>query len=207
MGVRTVRIAGALALAILSASCAGGSRGEVLSSPQGFPGYPKQAQEGPLWASAVYDTNSREFFDTDFVARGILPVAIQIGVRGDENRLLNARLSGSDIDPHLYLQDGTALPWLPAGQIDTPRKTLKDRITECALEFSLLPAWESAPEGFLFFAFDPKRVEIDDTVILSRTGEIERELDLFQSLLGLTVTTEAGPVQIFVGLKPGRWQR
>jgi hypothetical protein len=71
---------------------------------------------------------------------------------------------------------------------------------------SLLSDWDRAEPGFLYFRFDPERVQVKGTRVLSKQ-DVDRELDLQQSLLGFSVATESGPRTIYVGLRTGRWTR
>ena len=183
------------------ASCGGGSE-SVVRAPAEFPRFPDQTNSGIVWTEATYYTNHDDIFDTDLVRGGLLPVALRIGLRGDDDA--DHRLSES-FDAHLYLQDGTALRWVPSEQIEISRKSTIDQIARRSLDMSLLDDWRNAREGFLFFRLPSDRVKVRGTRVLSSDDLGQRELDLLGSLISFTVTTRDGDTQIFVGMKSERW--
>lgn len=190
-----------LVLFLCCVGCGGSVRGAVAGSPRDFPGYPTQAHRGALWAEATYYTNHDDIFGTDLTRWGILPVALRVGIRGEDDA---ARRLADEFDPHLYLQDGTPLVWLNAELTEWKNKEVSDRVAEVALTPSLLGAWDASRPRFLFFHFDPE-VRLDGTKALSQHAGLFNELDLLQSLLVFTVSSDSGPETLYVGLAAGRW--
>jgi hypothetical protein len=187
-------------IALLAPGCGGALRGTVVVGPQEFPGFPAHADDGVLMVEATLFTNHEDIFGEDLTRFGYLPVAIRVGVR--ERDGVVRRLSEDTLDAHLYLQDGTPLPWIPYEDIELANEGVLDRIARRALVLSVLPEWHDAHAGFIFFRFD-EDVRIDGTHALTRDGEYYREIDLLQSLLSLDVSTSTGPQRLNVGLRSG----
>jgi hypothetical protein len=131
----------------------------------------------------------------------VRPVAQRIGRRADDG--LAHRLE-DDFDPHLYLEDGTSLDWIPAEEVDGRNRELAERIAELALRPGLIETWERTEPRFLFFRLPPgARVEDDRVLVPSR--EHWRSLDLLHSLLAFDLTDDRGTRTVHVGLASGRW--
>jgi len=191
-----------LFLAALLPACAGALRGTIVVGPEEFPGYPGHADEGVLLIEATFYTNHEEIFGEDLTRFGYLPVAIRVGIR--ERDGVVRRLSADTLDAHLYLQDGTPLPWIPYEDIVLDNGRVLDRIAERALVLSVLPEWHDAYEGFIFFRLG-KDVRIEGVYALTQDGEYYRELDVLQSLLSLEVSTTKGARKLNVGLRGGHF--
>ena len=172
-------------------------RGEVIPSPAGFPGYPSPAHLGAIWTEAAFATNHVRLFGEDLTDEGILPIHVKVGLQGAEAGA--PRLAGEALDPHLYLQDGTVLEWVPHEEVVTGTRAGRARVTELALPLSLLEPWSQAPGGFVFFRIGDS-LRLKGTHALSSTGRCHRELDLLHSLLELDVAAEDGSKRLFVGL-------
>ncbi len=193
---------GGLLLA-LCASCGGGVSGAVVEEPERFPGYPNQTNLESVWAEAIFFTDHERIFGTDLTRDGILPVALHLGTRGPEKGVW--RVSEETFDPHLYLQDGTALQWIPYDSVGLRSKRIHDRVASLALRMSLLLDWDAAEPRFVFFAFDEERILIDGTRAIRVQSRGGQELDLLHSLAGFSVEGEDEAEQLFVGLTAGRW--
>jgi hypothetical protein len=190
-------------LAALAPACAGAGSVEVTGESAGFPAYPQLAEAHGLLAEVTFPTNHAEVFGTDLLEAGILPLAFRLGSRA--RPALSARLTEEAFDPHVYLPDGTALAWAPHAAGAVSRKQAADRVAALALDLTLIPPWESAAQGFVFFAFDPERVAIEDTVAWTSDEGLRRQLDLLGSLISFHVVTDEGPREVFVGLRSARW--
>ena len=190
-----------LALAVLS-GCAS-SKGAVVTAPRDFPGYPPRSTDGVLWAEAVFYENHEEVFFADLTDEDVVPIAVQVGLRGRGEDIL--RLSEDDLDAHLYLQDGTALSWVLPDRLKPDGRRARDRVAELGLPLTFLRQWEDAPLGFLFFRFDDDVVTIQDDKALVRHGDSVRELDLAHSVIALHVSGPEGPRELFVGLRYSHW--
>ena len=185
-------------LLLLLSSCLGsGSRPEVLTSPTSFPGFPNPAHFGAVWAEASFVTNHAQVFETDLTKEDLLPLFVRVGRRGEEAGA--PRLVDEVLDPHLYLQDGTVLEWVPQDQLQLARRRTTDLVAETALKLSLLEPWEASPGGFLFFRI-PEDVRLSGSYALSSNDHLHRELPLAHSLLAFDVFTDDGPRRLFVGL-------
>lgn len=191
-----------LFLATLATACAGPLRGTVVVGPEEYPGFPGHADEGALLIEATFFANHEEIFGEDLTRFGYLPVAIRVGIR--ERDGVVRRLSADTLDAHLYLQDGTPLPWIPYEDIELDSGKVLDRIAKRAVVLSVLPEWHDAHEGFIFFRFGDD-VRIDGVYALTEDGEYYRELDVLQSLLSLEVSTSKGPRRLNVGLRAGHF--
>ena len=172
-------------------------RGAVIPSPAGFPGYPNPAHLGAIWTEAAFATNHARLFGEDLIGEGILPIHVKVGLQGAEAGA--PRLVGDALDPHLYLQDGTVLEWVPHEEVETATRAGRERVTELALRLSLLDPWSHAAGGFVFFRIGDS-LRLKGTHALSSTGRCHRELDLLHSLLELDVVTDDGTKRLFVGL-------
>ena len=191
-----------LACLVLAAACASG-RGTVVGAPSDFPGFPAQAKSGVVWAETTWYANHAELFGQDLVRRGVLPVALRIGMRADDG--LAHRLEG-DFDPHLYLEDGTSLDWVPAEEAGGKNRELAERIAELALRPGLIETWERTEPRFLFFRLPADAREEDGRVLVPYRGHW-RSLDLLHSLLAFDLTDDRETRTVHVGLASGRWTR
>ncbi|MEW6072723.1 MAG: hypothetical protein AB1726_09055 [Planctomycetota bacterium] len=172
----------------------------VVPAPAGFAGFPTPAHAGEVWARAAFVTNHARLLGADLTREGILPVRLTVGRRGSAEGA--PRVVAEAIDPHLYLQDGTVLEWVPAGEVARGGRA-RERVAELALPLTLLAPWDSAPSGFLFFRI-PASVRVRDLHALSSAGGRHRELRLSRSLLAFAVLTDEGTRRIHVGLTEER---
>jgi len=190
-----------LGILLLSASCAAPVRGTVIGAPAEFPGYPSQAKSGVVWCEATYFTNHKSVFGTDLVRRGVLPIAVRLGLRADDGE---AHRLADDFDPHIYLQDGTSLDWVPLAKAGWKNRELNDRVASLGLRPGLLDDWERTSQRFLFFRLPPD-ARVDGDKVLVPHGDHYRSVDLLQSLLAFDVSSEEGVHTVHVGLSSGRW--
>ncbi len=197
------RAALSIALLLLAAGCRSSSSGDGPSSGERIRRFPSPANVDTLWAEATFFTDHEEIFDRDLIDKeAILPIALRVGWRGQDT--LNPRLTET-FDAHLYLQDGTALDWLPIDSIRIGKDEVEDQVRRLSLDLSLLGSWETAQDGFIYFRVPEKNVAINGTLVTTFGGGVQRELDLLGSLLAFTVSTTQGDREVFVGLSSDTW--
>ena len=196
------------ASALLVAACIEPAHGPVVGAPRDFPGFPASSTDEIVWAEATFYTNHSHAFGTDLTLHGYVPVALRIGVGRSDGTL--RRISRESFDARMYLQDGTALSWVPPDEVEHRRELVCERVVEQALPLATLPEWEQAEEGFVFFRFEKPGVRVQGSYALSSppslAGEFHRELELPQSLVSFTVVGADGPEVVFVGLHAGRYE-
>lgn len=195
-------------LLALALGCSAPARGTVVGAPgdfSRFPGFPGQARSGVVWAEATLPADQAALLGQDLVRAGLLPVALRIGLRADDGRV--HRLA-DDFDPHLYLQDGTALERVSAAEAGGSNQALSERVARLALRPGLLADWEASAPRLLFFRL-PERARVDGDAILVPHGDHYRSLALSDSLLALDLS-QGGPGEervatLRVGLRRAPW--
>lgn len=192
-----------LACLLLATACALPGRGTVVGAPSDLPGFPGQAKSGVVWAEAIWYTNHAELLGQDLVRRGVLPVALRLGMRADDGR---AHQLADDFDPHLYLEDGTSLDWIPPEEVDGKNHELAERIAELALRPGLIESWERTEPRLLFFRL-PAGAREEDGHVLVPCRENYRSLQLLHSLVAFDVTDEQGTRTVRVGPRKGHRTR
>jgi hypothetical protein len=190
-----------LPLLLACLGCASVGRDAVIGAPALLLGFPSTLERGPLRVEARCPLGDEEALGRDLLARGILPVAIRIGLRDATS---SAKLDEANIDPHLYLPDGTPLDWIPARQIAQEAGPLAEAIAGRALALGWIEAWESAREGWLFFRCEPERVRVAGLRVLVRRPTSDRELELLDSLLTFNASVGSDEPMFAVGLGSSR---
>lgn len=190
-----------ISVVLLCLGCASVGRDAVIGAPELFLGFPSTTERAPLRVEARYPRDNAEVLRLDLLARGILPIAVRVGLSDTAG---SARLDEANIDPHLYLQDGTPLSWIPARQLALEGGALGDAITHQALALGWIEAWEGSREGWLFFRCDAERVRVADLRVLVRRPTSDRELELLDSLLTFNVSVGSDERMLAVGLGSGR---
>ena len=197
---------GALVIGLLGLAGCGGPG--VETPPDGarapraattFAGFPDGSTDRSVWVEARFVSATEPRLGTDLTALGVLPVALRLGHLNVEWE--RARLSRDTFDAHLYLQDGTVLGWIGPQSPELPEAVRRAQGLH-GLEFSLLPPWSAAEEGFVFFQLGDG-VRIDGPLARIRDAAGTREVALDGSLLSFRVETGTGSREVRVGVRTG----
>lgn len=191
----------ALLAGLALAGCAGPEHRPIVGEPTGHPGFPSALPVGSAWAEAEFVEDHSRAFDRDLLVEdGLVPVHLRIGLQDRSER--GAALDDGVLDPVLFLQDGTALPWVPLEELDERN----DAVSRYALRSGLLEPWDRTPGGFLYFSAAEVGVRVQGRHGLIVGERLNRELDLAGSVLAFTLKTPTGPQRVHVGLDLGLWE-
>lgn len=164
-----------------------------------FAGFPDDSTDRSVWVEARFPEVGEPGGAGDWTPQGVLPVHLTVGHLDAEWE--RPRLSRDTFDARLYLADGTVLGWVgprAEGQTVGVQRAQVER----GLSFSLLPPWERAAEGLVFFALGEGVRVVGERARLG--GEdAPREVDLDGSLLTFQVETATGSRQVRVGVRYG----
>ncbi len=194
-----LRVTSLLLLAAGWTACASPARG-IVSSPPGFGGFPTRSSDAELWAEAVLYTDHADRLGADLAGARVLPVALRVGtITAPPNAEERFALRPETLDARLFLQDGTVLEWTRPDAVPA-RGRVRNAATNRGLALSLVPTWENAEEGFLFFTLPPG-VDVKSHYALTARNGVYREVDLNHSLLCFRVETPEGTREIKVGVR------
>ncbi len=174
------------------------TRPTVVGSAPGFDGFPLEPTVPPIWVEAVLHPGAESVLGADLTEDDVLPLAVRVGLVGDEAELGGYRLDAATFAPRLVLRDGTVLGVVSAQRLERSQ-TLRRLFREYALRPGPLRSWLTAHEGLLFFELGDVRVK--DHYALTDTGARYREVDLYHSLLAFEVQTPDGPREVCVGVR------
>lgn len=171
--------------------------------PASFPGFPGLAHEDMVNAQAAFEPNHAGLFGIDLLSeRAIVPVRLEVGLRGEgaENRVI--LLNPDQWGLTLYLQDGTALrsvdPEELAGAVS---KKIAQKVRDQRFKPGFLE--KQTTSGFVFFALEPKgEFKVDGREIGHVRSGFVRGNDLYHSLVSFRVTIDDELRPFFVGIKP-----
>ncbi len=176
----------------------------VARMPDGFPRLPAASSFENVWVEGRFYTDHDRIFDQDLLEVGIVPVAVRVFLRGSGDETSNPRVSVEDIQPELYLADGTRLALVPYDSIKVDR-AVEDRITEEALDINVIKPEAQSKEGFIFFQLPSHEFEVQDTDTLVHLKKpLGQEIRISDSLLALAYFTNDGARPIHVGLRKDR---
>jgi hypothetical protein len=170
----------------------------VVASPAGFAGFPTSTTDERLWAEALIWLDAEDVLGSDPIEAGLLPVALRLGVvlaPGAPDAAL--AVDPDSFTPTLYLQDGTALR--PATEERLAEAGLAGAAARQGLSPGRLAPWDEAREGLVFFDLGDVRVQRHYALV--QHGELYREVDLYRGLLGFRVESNAGTLQVRVGIR------
>jgi hypothetical protein len=186
---------------LLSGACNGPAHAPIVGEPKGHPGFPSETLVGDVWAEARFVRNHKRVLGQNLTKdRGVIPITLRLGRRSGTAGL--ASIDKETLDPVLYLEDGTALPWVPLDELGHT----SDALGSNALSTSIIPAWEDSRAGFLFFTANNIGVRLSGRHALVIGEHLNRELDLIGSVLAFTITTPAGPQRVHLGLSLDTWE-
>ncbi len=193
------------ALAALTLGCSSLPEPEydLGEAPQNFLGFPALSHENMVNAQATFEPEYAEIFDTDLVKRrGVIPVRLQIGLRGEGAEHRNILLNPDQWEITLYLQDGTALrPVDPEELAEMLGKKSAPKVRENKFRTGFLGT--EGTSGFVYFQLSPKdEFTVRDRSLIHEKGDTSRGVDLYHSLVGFNVTIDDELHPFYVGIKP-----
>ena len=193
-----------ITLALLPFSCLGSKPRLLLDHStlvHGFEGFPPQALEGIVYAQAAYDEDHAKTFRHDLMRKGIIPVRLNMQLRGVGQENAQILIKPGRMNARLYLIDGT-----PLGQVraDDVADRLGERparlVREHAFQGGLLGSQPTT--GYLFFALEPLEEFKSKGRNLTHTQEgVAHRFDLAHSLLAFEVAIQNSSQEIYVGIQ------
>ena len=191
-------------LFVLLSACRGGAVKEGLIAPvlRDF-GFPSQAQDGGVYARAVFEANSERRLGVDMVEEaGVLPIFLQVR---KESRLDQKTIILSDelLAPRLFLPDGTVLYAQTLdhilGKLD-PKAA--DRVLRNSFRGDIL-GFDVPIEGYLYFALGPEEeIILNGSIFTHVDGDVQRGMRVSGSLLTFTVAIDGRSRPLYIGLRP-----
>lgn len=199
----TPRAATACILALAACTAPGQHHGD--EDRDEFEGYPAKAALGPVRVEGRYYVDQARIFGGDLVATyGLVPVALRLGVAANNGYTTEVSAIPDDMDLVLLLADGTPLPRL-APEHPAVRRRRFERLVQEALHAGLLPHFESAREGFVYFALPPDvAIESGSLSVRRMVPGGERRLDLLDSVVVFRLPVEGAWLELHVGLELAR---
>lgn len=201
--MKTNLFAPLLFVGLLAACSSSGPKGDAIAvNPSGFEGFPAQTLESIVYAQARFYPDHERKLGVDLIdEEDIIPVALTVRLRGEDQDKAQIFLSAEQMGLALYLPDGTVLSPVDVEKVVDPlRDRDADRIRERSFQPGLLGP--ESQEGFVFFRLAPRgdfgvRGEKIDHV----ENGVSRPMILTGSLLTFNVTIEDRLEPFYVGLQ------
>ena len=168
-----------------------------------FVGHPWAVVHGELRIEARYYVDQARIFGGDLPEEyHLLPVALRLGRVGQADSGLLAL--PDDMNLVLHLADGTTLGRVPPEQASVRRRRMERLLAE-GFQGGVVPAWERAGEGFVYFAL-PADLRVDSPSLrcVRRMDGGTRSLDLGASLVTFELVLDGEPRTLAVGLEIDR---
>lgn len=208
---RRLRLAALLALPWVGAVACSVPRPFVSGPPAEAPArtaieaYPPWAAAGPVRVEARYLLDQAELMGGDLLEDfALVPVALRIGVAPTSAEAGRLSAVPDDMDLVLHLADGTPLRRVGPEELDVRRRRL-ERLVREGLEGGILPPWDSAREGFVYFALPPgARGDSRALTVEVPAPGGTRTLDLRGSLVSFEVVVGGERRPVHVGLQLDR---
>ncbi|MEM1450447.1 MAG: hypothetical protein AAGI22_15120 [Planctomycetota bacterium] len=191
-----------LALALLAASCGGGSkvksdlvfRAADTGNPDKWAFHRLGANDSVIECEAQIDTNPKGTFDFELSKRfNVVPVRLTVTLVSPDHVV---RLNESNMQPILFLENGTALPIAdPDAMEEDVKRKYKQTFRENLFEDTLLQSLgqnRTRVEGYLFFELPRESLGDDIEFVVEGASSTAYEIDLHRSLVqfGFDVTYE-----------------
>ena len=191
----------ALTVLALAACSSGPEIKSVYCDPPHFEGFPSSGAEGIVFATASLDPSSQSELRADLLEQGVVPVKLSIQLKGVGAAERIIQLEADRWDARLYLLDGTVLPLVA---VETVVKELDDVAAQRVRAHAFRPKLiETQPlQGYLFFALDPRRFQLDGRRVTHVEHGLARTLRLEDSLLAFNLTQEDRLEPYFIGIRP-----
>ncbi|MEM6675888.1 MAG: hypothetical protein AAF726_23770 [Planctomycetota bacterium] len=202
---RTARLAPRaplLALALFAAACGGGSkvksdlvfRAADTGNPDKWAFHRLGANDRVIECEAQIDTNPKGTFDFELSRRfNVVPIRLTVTLVSPEHVV---RLNESNMQPILFLENGTALSIAdPDALEERVKRKYKQAFRESLFEDTLLQSLgqnRTRVEGYLFFELPRKSLGDDLEFVVEGASATAYEIDLHRSLVqfGYDVTFE-----------------
>lgn len=193
----------ALAAAALSAcGCSSSPKSEGLyCDPPRFEGFPSSGSEDIVYVEARLDPEHENELGLDLLERRIVPVKLSIRLRGAGATERLVRVEPDRWDARLYLLDGTVLPLVEGEKLardleeDQARKVRRGSFRPTLIDTEPVV-------GYVFFALDGKRFQVDGRKVRHLEKGFARPLRLDDSLLAFNLTQGDRIEPYFVGIRP-----
>jgi hypothetical protein len=135
---------------------------------------------------------------------GLVPVALRIGVVPTTAQAGRLTADLPQMDLALVLADGTLLRRVAPEDLGLRQRRL-ERLVREGFEGGILPPWERAREGFVYFALPPGASGDSQALTVQvRLPHGTRTLDLRGSLLSFELVVDGAPETLRVGLQLDR---
>jgi len=187
--------------AAFGGACASEPELERYCDPPDFDGFPSSGSEGIVYVEARLDPGHASDLGTDLLEQGIVPVTLSIQLRGKGADERVIRLEPDRWDMRLYLPDGTVVPGVSA---EKAARKLDEEHAPAVRKRAFLPSLigTQPSQGYLYFALDSKRFQVDGRALHHREKKTSRPLRLADSLLAFNVTDGDTVVPCYVGIRP-----
>jgi hypothetical protein len=194
-----------LAVALCVAACAtdGGvpTQGRIPAPPKASNDFGLDPQVATIVVRARFVEEHERLFGVDLIEEfGVIPIAVKIGLKGEGSENETVYASPADMNFRLYLEDGTALKFVPATMI-TEDEELSRKISTRAMQDDDLANFNDAKHAFVFFQLTPRKdFAVVGQKVAHRAGSIERSLSLDRSLLAFSTKRAGNPVPFYLGV-------
>jgi hypothetical protein len=202
-----------LALALACAACSSAplsSLGLGSQPPEPAPveTYPPWAVCGPVRVEARYYLDQAELMGGDLLEDyGLVPIALRLGVVPLAPEAGRLAVVPEELGLVLHLADGTALPRVAPSELAV-RKRRMERLVREGLQGGLLPAWDAAREGFVYFLLpEGARASSSELTVEVPSPGGARTLDLRGSLVALELAVGGTRHAVRLGIQLDRHGR
>jgi hypothetical protein len=174
-------------------------------APTIFDGFPSLASEDGISVAATYNPDHPRLFRMDLVREhSIIPVHVRVEQRQSAAEGRDVRLSQTEWNPVLFLQDGTAARLIGTEAVAELDEDSASIVREQAFRTDFV---RTEPlEGYLFFKLEPvaagESFRIVGRKVVHRRKASFRELDLYHSMLSFSVTVDDELRPFYVGIMP-----
>lgn len=203
----------ALPLALLTLGACGGGptiRDTYGAPPRSFEGFPAEswteAANGQAFVNveASFVGNHKRMLGTDLTKKGILPIRLTLGLRGEHMSNAQIRLDSDQMNLRMYLPDGTVLVPATLEEVEQAAgKSRREKVIAHSLEAGVLQEYGLAKEKeqFVFFKLNLKDLQLQGSRLSFGDGEQTKFVDLTSSLLAFNVMLENNLEPFTVGVK------
>jgi hypothetical protein len=169
--------------------------------PRSFSLYEASTTQYKVDASAKFEADYEDKFECDLLEEGVVPIFFKIEALSESAKTGgNAKLQAGTWDPRLYLQDGSALRLMEVEEI----KGISSKAGKIASKERFSPEnLRGELKGYLFFKIEPQGAfDLSGQTITHTVGSTSRDVNLYHSLLGFTVTIDDESYPFYIGIKP-----
>lgn len=202
-----------LAAALTCAACSSSplsslGLGPAPTKPAPVESYPPWAVCGPVRVEARYYLDQAELMGGDLLeGYGLVPISLRLGVVPLAPEAGRLAAVPEEMSLVLHLADGTSLPCVSPADLGVRRRRM-ERLVREGLQGGLLPAWESAREGFVYFVLpEGARASSTELTVEVPSPGGARTLDLRGSLVSLELAVGGTRRPLRLGIQLDRHGR